>query len=474
MHKLIKEGLAFDDVVLLPTKSSSSDNIDITSRLTSNISLKAPIISSAMDTVTEAKMAIAMARQGGIGIVHSNMTIEAQVTEVDKVKRSEHGVITDPFFLSPNHYIYEAAGLMKKYHISGVPITENEKLVGIVTNRDLRFEIDHNKKIYEIMSRENLVTAREGITLDESKEILKKYKVEKLPIVDKDFNLKGLITIKDIEKTIKYPNAAKDEGGRLLVGASVILGSDMMDRISALLSRKVDVIVLETGHANADKITAAIELIKGAFKDIELIVGNIATAELTELFVKAGADAIKVGVGVGSLCTTADVSGVYAPQITAICECSLAAKPYNVPVIADGGIRCPGDLVKAIVAGADSCMIGSLFAGCQESPGDIELLESRKYKVYKSMNYTAHSDQNTKNFVSEGLEGRVYFKGKLEDTARQLTGGLKLGMNYCGCSSINDLKENARFIKVSGYAARENQAQNVLITREAINHGSYI
>ncbi len=480
MYKLVKEGLTFDDVLLIPAKSDIlPKEVDITTYLTKKIKLNAPIMSAGMDTVTEAKMAIAVARQGGIGIIHKNMSIAKQAEEVDKVKRSEHGVITDPFWLTPDHFVYEANELMGKFHISGVPITVNGKLVGIITNRDIRFEKNHNKKISEVMTSENLITAAEGTTLDEAKDILTKHKIEKLPIVDKDYNLKGLITIKDIEKAIKYPNSAKDDHGRLIVGAAVGATSDVLDRIQALMDAKVDVVVIDTAHGHSMGVVETVKKIKSTFPDLQLIAGNVATAEATVSLIEAGADCIKVGIGPGSICTTRVVAGIGVPQITAIFDCAEAAKPYGIPIIADGGIKYSGDIVKAIAAGASVCMMGSFFAGCEESPGSTELYQGRKFKVYRGMGSVAAMEQGSKDryfqddakkLVPEGVEGRIAYKGSVEDSIFQLMGGLRAGMGYCGTATIDDLKENGRFIRITSAGLRESHPHDIQITKEAPNY----
>ncbi|MDR1539873.1 MAG: IMP dehydrogenase [Clostridiales bacterium] len=480
LHKMVKEGLTFDDVLLIPAQSDIlPGDVSISTMLTKNIPLNAPIMSAGMDTVTESQMAIAMARQGGIGIIHKNMNVEEQASEVDKVKRSEHGVITDPFSLSPNHYVYEANDLMAKYHISGVPITENDKLVGIITNRDLRFETDHNKKIYEIMTRENLITAAEGTTLDQAKKILTKHKIEKLPIVDSKMNLKGLITIKDIEKIIKYPNSAKDKHGRLIVGAAVGTTGNVMERIAELIKMKVDVVVIDTAHGHSLKVLNCIRDVKAKFPELEVIAGNVATGEAATAVIEAGADAVKVGIGPGAICTTRVVAGIGVPQITAVYDCAEAAKPYGIPIIADGGIKFSGDIAKAIAAGASVCMMGSLFAGCEESPGDTELYQGRKYKVYRGMGSIAAMEKGSKDryfqedarkLVPEGVEGRTAYKGPVSDTVYQLLGGLRAGMGYCGCRSIEELREKARFIKITSAGLRESHPHDIQITKEAPNY----
>ena len=482
MYKLVKEGLTFDDVLLIPAKSNVLPNeVDISTYLTKKIKLNAPIMSAGMDTVTESKMAIAIARQGGIGIIHKNMSIERQAEEVDKVKRSENGVIIDPFWLTPKHYVYEANQLMEKYHISGVPVTVDGKLVGIITNRDLRFETNHNKKIEEVMTKENLITAPEGTTLEEAKRILTKYKIDKLPIVDDDFMLKGLITIKDIEKTIKYPNSAKDEHGRLLAGAAVGVTKNIMERVAALVAKSVDVIVIDTAHGHSAGVINAVKQVKSAFPDLQVIAGNVATGEATRDLIEAGAVAVKVGIGPGSICTTRVIAGIGVPQITAVFDCAEAAKPYGVPIIADGGIKFSGDIVKAIAAGANVCMMGSFFAGCEESPGETELYQGRKYKVYRGMGSIAAMEEGSKDryfqedakkLVPEGVEGRIAFKGSLEDSVFQLTGGLRAGMGYCGTPTIKDLQENGRFIRITSAGLKESHPHDIHITKEAPNYSA--
>lgn len=480
MYKLVKEGLTFDDVLLIPAKSDVLPrDVDITTHLTKKIKLNAPIMSAGMDTVTEAKMAIAMARQGGIGIIHKNMSIERQAEEVDKVKRSEHGVIIDPFSLTPEHYVYDADQLMGKYHISGVPITENGKLVGIITNRDVRFEKNHNKKIADAMTKDNLITAPEGTTIEEAQDILIQHKIEKLPIVDKNMNLKGLITIKDIEKAIKYPNSARDEHGRLLVGAAVGATPDVLERMQALVDANVDVIVIDTAHGHSMGVIETVKKIKKAFPEVQLIAGNVATAEATKALIEAGADCVKVGIGPGSICTTRVVAGIGVPQVTAVFDCAEAAKPYGIPVIADGGIKFSGDIVKAIAAGASVCMLGSYFAGCEESPGETELFQGRKYKVYRGMGSIAamehgskdrYFQQDAKKLVPEGVEGRIAFKGSVEDSVYQLMGGLRAGMGYCGTRTIDELRENGRFVRITSAGLRESHPHDIQITKEAPNY----
>ncbi|MBR6325576.1 MAG: IMP dehydrogenase [Lachnospiraceae bacterium] len=480
MGKIIGEGITFDDVLLVPAYSEVIPNeVSLATNLTKTIQLNIPIMSAGMDTVTEHRMAIAMARQGGIGIIHKNMSIEAQAEEVDKVKRSENGVITDPFYLSPEHTLEDANNLMGKFRISGVPVTEGKKLVGIITNRDLKFETDFKKKIKECMTSQGLVTAPEGITLEEAKQILAKARVEKLPIVDKDFNLKGLITIKDIEKTIKYPNAAKDSQGRLLCGAAVGITNNIMLRVDALVRAKVDCIVIDSAHGHSRNILKTVTMVKEKYPDLQVIAGNVATAAATKALIEAGADAVKVGIGPGSICTTRVVAGIGVPQITAIMDCAAAAKPYGIPIIADGGIKYSGDITKAIAAGGSVCMMGSMFAGCEESPGAYELYQGRKYKVYRGMGSIAAMENGSKDryfqadakkLVPEGVEGRVAYKGLVEDTVFQLMGGLRSGMGYCGCPTIPDLIEKAQFIKISAASLRESHPHDIHITKEAPNY----
>ncbi len=480
MGTIIGEGITFDDVLLVPAYSEVTPNmVDLSTHLTHSITLNIPMMSASMDTVTEHRMAIAMARQGGIGIIHKNMSIEEQAEEVDKVKRSENGVITDPFSLSPEHTLQDADNLMAKFRISGVPITENGKLVGIITNRDLKFEEDFSKKIKVSMTSEELVTAREGITLEEAKKILAKARKEKLPIVDADFNLKGLITIKDIEKQIKYPLSAKDAQGRLLCGAGVGITGNMMERVEALVNAKVDVVVVDSAHGHSKNILEAVKKIKAAFPDLQVIAGNIATADATKALIEAGVDAVKVGIGPGSICTTRVVAGIGVPQITAIMDCYSAAKESGVPIIADGGIKYSGDMTKAIAAGANVCMMGSMFAGCEESPGTFELYQGRKYKVYRGMGSLAamengskdrYFQQDAKKLVPEGVEGRVAYKGTVEDTVFQLIGGLRSGMGYCGAPTIESLKETGKFVKISAASLKESHPHDIHITKEAPNY----
>ena len=480
MGQIIGEGITFDDVLLVPAYSQViPGQVDVSTWLTKKIRLNIPMMSAGMDTVTEHRMAIAMARQGGIGIIHKNMSIEAQAEEVDKVKRSENGVITDPFSLSPDHTLADADSLMAKFRISGVPITEGRKLVGIITNRDLKFEKDFSQKIKDVMTSENLVTAKAGITLEEAKSILAKSKKEKLPIVDDDYNLVGLITIKDIEKTIKYPLAAKDDQGRLLCGAGVGISANCLDRVAALVDAKVDVIVLDSAHGHSENVLKCLRMIKEKFPDLQVIAGNCATGEATKALIEAGADAVKVGIGPGSICTTRVVAGIGVPQVTAVMNCYEVAKEYGVPIIADGGIKYSGDITKAIAAGGNLVMMGSIFAGCDEAPGDFELFQGRKYKVYRGMGSISamengskdrYFQENAKKLVPEGVEGRVAYKGTVEDTVFQLMGGLRSGMGYCGCGTIEELKENGKFIKMTSAALRESHPHDIQITKEAPNY----
>ena len=482
MSQIIGDGITFDDVLLGPQYSEVTPNmIDLTTHLTKKIQLNIPMMSAGMDTVTEHRMAIAIARQGGIGIIHKNMSIEAQAEEVDKVKRSEYGVITDPFYLSPEHTLEDANALMAKFRISGVPITEGRKLVGIITNRDLKFEEDFSRKIREVMTSKNLVTAKEGVTIAEAKKILAKARVEKLPIVDDDFNLKGLITIKDIEKQIKYPLSAKDEQGRLLCGAAVGITKNVMDRVTALVNAKVDCIVIDSAHGHSKNIITTLKEIKAAYPDLQVIVGNVATGEATKALIEAGADAVKIGIGPGSICTTRVVAGIGVPQVSAVMDCYEAAKPYGVPIIADGGIKYSGDMTKALAAGASVCMMGSMFAGCDEAPGEFELYQGRKYKVYRGMGSIAAMENGSKDryfqteakkLVPEGVEGRVAYKGTVEDTIFQLVGGIRSGMGYCGAKNIKTLQETGKFVKISAASLKESHPHDIQITKEAPNYSS--
>ena len=480
MGTIIGEGITFDDVLLVPAYSEVIPNqVDLSTYLTKSIRLNIPMMSAGMDTVTEHRMAIAMSRQGGIGIIHKNMSIQEQAEEVDKVKRSENGVITDPFYLSPDNTLEEANNLMAKFRISGVPITENGKLVGIITNRDLKFEEDFSKKIKESMTSENLITAKEGITLEEAKKILAKARKEKLPIVDDNYNLKGLITIKDIEKQIKYPLSSKDSKGRLLCGAALGITANVLDRAQELVNAHVDVVVLDSAHGHSANVLNCVRMIKEKFPDLQVIAGNVATAEATKALIEAGADAVKVGIGPGSICTTRVVAGIGVPQITAVMDCYSVAKEYGIPIIADGGIKYSGDMTKAIAAGANVCMMGSMFAGCDESPGTFELYQGRKYKVYRGMGSIAAMENGSKDryfqsdakkLVPEGVEGRVAYKGSVEDTVFQLMGGLRSGMGYCGAKDIEYLKENGRFIKISAASLKESHPHDIHITKEAPNY----
>ncbi len=482
MGTIISEGITFDDVLLIPQYSDVTPNmIDLTTKLTKKITLNIPMMSASMDTVTEHRMAIAMARQGGIGIIHKNMSIEMQVDEVDKVKRSENGVITDPFFLNPENTLRDAENLMRKFRISGVPIVEkhSRKLVGIITNRDLKFETDFSKEIKESMTSENLVTAPNGISLDEAKKILAKARIEKLPLVDENYNLKGLITIKDIEKQIRYPNSAKDDQGRLLCGAGVGITHNMMERVAALVDAHVDAIVIDSAHGHSKNIIDAVRQVKQKYPNLQIIAGNVATAEATKDLIAAGADAIKVGIGPGSICTTRVVAGIGVPQMTAVMNCYDAAKASGIPIIADGGIKYSGDMTKALAGGASVCMMGSMFAGCDESPGTFELYQGRKYKVYRGMGSIAamengskdrYFQEDAKKLVPEGVEGRVAYKGSVEDTVFQLIGGIRSGMGYCGCQTIPLLHENAKFVKISAASLKESHPHDIHITKEAPNY----
>lgn len=482
-NKFVKEGLTFDDVLLMPAKSEVLPrDVDLRTVLTDSLKLNIPIISAGMDTVTQAEMAIAMARQGGLGIIHKNMSIEQQAEQVDKVKRSESGVITDPFFLTPDHQVYDAEHLMGKYRISGVPIVNNmdeQKLVGILTNRDLRFIQDFSILIVDVMTKENLVTAPVGTTLEQAEKILQKYKIEKLPLVDDNGILKGLITIKDIEKVIEFPNSAKDSQGRLLVGAAVGVTADTMLRVEKLVKANVDCLVLDTAHGHSKGVLDKVREIKAAFPSISLIAGNVATAEATRDLIEAGADVIKVGIGPGSICTTRVVAGVGVPQITAVYDCATEAKKYGVSIIADGGIKYSGDIVKALAAGGNAVMLGSLLAGVSESPGEREIYQGRQFKVYRGMGSVGamekgskdrYFQENNQKAVPEGIEGRVPYKGPLADTIYQLLGGIKSGMGYCGTPTLHDLRENSRFVKMSGAGLRESHPHNIQITKEAPNY----
>jgi IMP dehydrogenase len=479
-NKFMQEGLTFDDVLLVPAKSDVlPKDVDVTTYLTKNIKLNLPIISAGMDTVTEARMAIAIAREGGIGVIHKNMPIERQASEIDKVKRSEHGIIVDPIFLSPENSLQDAQNLMEKYHISGVPVTQNDKLVGILTNRDLRFETDLTRKLHDCMTTEHLITAPVGTSLEDAKALLHKHRIEKLPLVDADGNLKGLITIKDIEKAQKYPNSAKDKRGRLLVGAAIGVGADMLERVEAIVAAKVDVIVVDTAHGHSQGVIEAVKKIKSMYPEVDLIAGNVATAEATRDLIEAGVDAVKVGIGPGSICTTRIVAGIGVPQITAVYNCAKIAREHNIPIIADGGIKYSGDVVKAIAAGASVVMLGNLFAGTEESPGETVIYQGRSYKVYRGMGSLGAMAQGSKDryfqenmdkLVPEGIEGRVPYKGTLADTAFQLLGGLRAGMGYCGVRTIEELINNTRFIRITGAGLKESHPHDISITKESPNY----
>ena len=479
-EKFGKEGLTFDDVLLVPAASDVLPrDVELSTYLTKKIKLNIPIISSGMDTVTEAKMAIAMAREGGIGVIHKNMPIAQQAYEIDKVKRSEHGIIVDPIFLSPENTLGDAHDLMERYHISGVPVTENDKLVGILTNRDLRFETDMTLKIGSCMTRENLITAPVGTSIEDAKEILRKHRIEKLPLVDEEGRLRGLVTIKDIEKRLKYPNAAKDARGRLLVAAAIGVGADMNDRLDAIVKANVDVVVVDTAHGHSAGVINTVKKIKAKYPDLQLIAGNVATAEATRALIEAGADAVKVGIGPGSICTTRVIAGIGVPQITAVYDCAMAAREYGVPVIADGGIKYSGDVVKALAAGASVVMAGNLFAGTEESPGEKVIYQGRSYKVYRGMGSLGAMAQGSKDryfqenmdkLVPEGIEGRVPYKGALADTVYQLLGGLRAGMGYCGVRNIEELKTKTKFIRITGAGLKESHPHDVNITKESPNY----
>lgn len=479
-ERFARVGLTFDDVLLVPARSEVLPrDVDTTTYLTRDIKLNIPLMSAGMDTVTESRMAIAMAREGGIGVIHKNMPIERQALEVDRVKRSEHGVISDPIYLSPESPISEALLLMERYRISGVPVTENGKLVGILTNRDLRFEKDFSQQVGKVMTRDNLITAPVGTTLEQAKEILQRHKVEKLPIVDEDFNLRGLITIKDIEKARQYPNSAKDKRGRLLVAAAVGVSADTGERTDALVRAGVDVIVVDTAHGHSKGVLETVARIKKKYPEVALVAGNVATAEGTRDLIKAGADAVKVGIGPGSICTTRVVAGAGVPQITAIYECAQEAAKYNIPIIGDGGIKYSGDITKAIAAGADVVMLGSLLAGTEESPGEIEMYQGRSYKVYRGMGSLGamkegsrdrYFQEDQKKLVPEGVEGRVPYRGPLAETIFQLIGGLRSGMGYCGAATIQELKTKTTFMRITPAGLRESHPHDVVITKEAPNY----
>ncbi|KPL57624.1 IMP dehydrogenase [Rossellomorea vietnamensis] len=481
--KFAKEGLTFDDVLLLPAKSEVlPKDVNISVELTESIKLNVPVISAGMDTVTEAEMAIAMARTGGLGIIHKNMSIEQQAEQVDKVKRSESGVISDPFFLTPDHQVFSAEHLMGKYRISGVPIVNNEqeqKLVGILTNRDLRFIQDYSIQISDVMTKENLVTAPVGTTLEEAEKILQQYKIEKLPLIDQEGTLKGLITIKDIEKVIEFPNSAKDAQGRLLAGAAVGISKDTLTRVEHLVKAHVDVIVIDTAHGHSAGVLSIVREIREAYPTLNIVAGNVATAEATRELIEAGADVVKVGIGPGSICTTRVVAGVGVPQITAVYDCATEARKHGKSIIADGGIKYSGDIVKALAAGGHAVMLGSLLAGTSESPGETEIFQGRRFKVYRGMGSVSSMEKGSKDryfqeeakkFVPEGIEGRIPYKGPLADTLYQLVGGLRSGMGYCGTKDLFDLREKAQFIKMTGAGLRESHPHDVQITKEAPNY----
>ncbi len=484
MAKMIGEGITFDDVLLVPQYSEVTPGmVSLRTSLTKKVTLNVPLMSAAMDTVTESQMAIAIARQGGIGIIHKNMSIEEQAREVDRVKRSEFGVISDPFSLRPDNTLRDAETLMQAYRISGVPITDaDNRLVGILTNRDLKFESDLTKKVSEKMTSKGLVTGKKGTTLEEAKEILAKARLEKLPIVDDEGKLCGLITIKDIEKAIKYPNSAKDEAGRLLCGAGVGVTGDVLERVAALVNSHVDIVVVDSAHGHSANVVRTVRLIKEHFPELQVMAGNVATGEATKALIEAGADAVKVGIGPGSICTTRVVAGIGVPQITAITDAYEVAKDYGIPVIADGGIKYSGDITKALAAGASVVMIGSLFAGCDEAPGDFELYQGRKYKVYRGMGSLAAMEKGSKDryfqegqkkLVPEGVEGRVPYKGTVEDTVFQLLGGLRSGMGYCGSKDLVTLRETAKFIKITAASLKESHPHDIHITKEAPNYSSF-
>lgn len=478
--KFLREGLTFDDVLLVPAKSDILPrDVDVTTNLTRRIKLNIPIMSAGMDTVTESGMARAVAREGGIGVIHKNMSKEDQAMEVDRVKRSEHGIITDPVYLSKDHTIHEALEIMERYHISGIPITKGLKLIGILTNRDLRFETDFTKRISDVMTKDNLITAPVDTTLEEAKEILRRYKIEKLPLVDKDYNLKGLITIKDIEKTIKYPNSAKDPNSRLLVAAAVGIAHDTMERVKTIIEAKVDVIVVDTAHGHSLGVLQTVESIRKLYPDIDIVAGNVATAGGTRDLISAGANAIKVGIGPGSICTTRVVSGIGVPQLTAIYDCANEAAKDNIPIIADGGIKYSGDMVKALAAGADVVMIGSLLAGTEESPGEVEIYQGRSYKVYRGMGSLSamregscdrYFQENIPKLVPEGVEGRVPYKGPVSETLYQLIGGLRSGMGYTGCRNLAELKTKAQFMRQTAAGLKESHPHDIIITKESPNY----
>ena len=480
MDKIVKEALTFDDVLLIPAASEVlPSTVDLRTTLCKGINLNIPLISAAMDTVTESKLAIAMAREGGLGVIHKNMSMEEQAAQVDKVKRSEHGVITDPFHLTPDQPVSAAEALMAKYKISGVPITEGGKLVGILTNRDLRFETDFEQPIANVMTKENLVTAPEGTSLAEAQKLLGKHRIEKLPIVDKKGYLKGLITIKDIEKSIQYPNSARDANGRLLAAAAIGGSADVLDRVAALLQAKVDLVVLDSAHGHSKGIISAVEKVKKAYPDLPLVAGNVVTAEATRDLLSAGADVVKVGIGPGSICTTRIVAGIGMPQLTAVMDCAEQADKMGKRIIADGGIKYSGDIVKALAAGGSAVMIGSLFAGTAESPGELEIYQGRSFKSYRGMgslpamakgSKDRYFQSDAKKFVPEGVEGRVPYRGVLSDIIFQLMGGLRAGMGYTGCGTVEALRKNAKFVKMTAASLAESHPHDISITKEAPNY----
>lgn len=478
--KFIKQGLTFDDVLLVPAYSEiQPSEIQLETQLTKKIKLNIPLVSAAMDTVTEYRMAIAIAREGGIGIIHKNMTISQQAEQVDMVKRSENGVITNPFWLAPNHTLAEADELMAKFRISGVPICEGGKLIGIITNRDMKFEEDMTQLVGDVMTRENLVTAPEGTTVTEAREILRRHKIEKLPIVDKEFRLKGLITIKDIEKAEVYPHSARDQKGRLLVGAAIGATADVVDRVKALVDTGADILVLDSAHGHSKNIIECIKRIKNLYPDVQLMAGNVATAEGARALIEAGADCIKVGIGPGSICTTRVVAGIGVPQITAVRDCAQVAEEFGIPVVADGGVKYSGDLAKAVAAGGHVIMLGSLLAGCEESPGESEIYQGRQFKVYRGMGSLSamakgsrdrYQQEQNKKLVPEGVEGRVPYKGIASETIYQLMGGLRAGMGYCGCATIEELRTRAQFIQITAAGLRESHPHDIYITKESPNY----
>lgn len=478
--KIVKEGLTFDDVLLVPAESGVLPHeVDISTRFSRNICLNVPVVSAGMDTVTESRMAIAIAREGGIGVIHKNMPIEAQAAEVDRVKRSEHGIIIDPVFLSPENTIQDALELMARYHISGVPVAVQGRLVGILTNRDLRFEEDFTRPIKEVMTTENLVTAPAGTSIDEARNILKQHRIEKLPIVDKDYNLKGLVTIKDIQKMVKYPNSCKDANGRLRVAAAIGVGNGTFERAQALIEAGVDALVIDTAHGHSLGVISQVAKIREAFPQVDIVAGNVATGEATEALIKAGVDGVKVGIGPGSICTTRVIAGIGVPQLTAIMDSAEVAAKYDVPIIGDGGIKYSGDIVKALAAGSSCVMMGSLLAGTEESPGEVEIYQGRSFKVYRGMGSLAAMKQGSKDryfqenaskLVPEGIEGRVPYKGTVADTIYQMLGGVRAGMGYCGAENLPALREKAQFVKITAAGLLESHPHDVQITKEAPNY----